>query len=214
MPRFRVPEITVERLSIYLRALKKFPEEKVLSSQELAELVGTTDAQVRKDITYFGEFGIPGQGYHVGKLKEEITHILALDREWELALVGVGKLGTALLAYPGFKKKEFRIRAIFDNDPKKIGIRIEGLIVRSVEKISETLSRYGIKIGIITTPAEAAQDVADRLVRGGVEGILNFAPVRIIVPEKVKLKNVDLSMELETLSYFLSERTSGGSHNF
>jgi len=205
LPKFKVPEVVVERLSIYLRALKKLSDEHVLSSQELAELVGTTDAQVRKDLAYFGEFGIPGQGYCVGKLKEEITRILALDRSWGLALVGVGKLGAALLAYPGLKRKEFQIKAVFDNDPEKIGKKIEGLTIRAVEEICEVLPRYKIKIGIITTPAEAAQEIANRLVQAGVEGILNFAPVHITVPNKVKLKNVDLSMELEILSYFLSK---------
>ena len=183
MPKFKVPEVVVERLSIYLRALKKLSDEHVLSSQELAELVGTTDVQVRKDLAYFGEFGIPGQGYCVGKLKEEIARILAL----------------------GLKKKEFQIKAVFDNDPEKIGKKIEGLTIRAVEEICEVLPRYKIKIGIITTPAEAAQEIANRLVQAGVEGILNFAPVHITVPNKVKLKNVDLSMELEILSYFLSK---------
>ena len=205
MPRFRVPEITIERLSIYLRALRKFTDDSVLSSQGLAKLVGTTDAQVRKDLAYFGGFGTPGQGYQVGKLKEEIARILALDRSWRLALVGVGKLGTALLAYPGLKRKEFQIVAAFDNDPEKIGMEVEGIVVQAVEKICEVLPGKRIKIGIITTPAEAAQNAANRLVEGGVEGILNFAPVRITVPERVKLKNVDLSMELETLSYFISK---------
>ena len=205
MPRFRVPEVTVQRLSIYLRALSRFDDDSVLSSQALAELVGTTDAQVRKDLAYFGDFGIPGQGYPVAKLKEEIARILALDRSWRLALVGVGKLGTALLAYPGFKKVEFQIAAVFDSDPQKIGKEAEGLIIQDVEKMGSVLPRYEVKIGIITTPAEAAQKAADRLVEGGVEAILNFAPVRLTVAENVKLKNVDLSMELETLSYFLSK---------
>lgn len=205
MPRFRVPEVTVERLSIYLRALKKLPPGRVLSSQELAELVGTTGGQVRKDLAYFGEFGTPGQGYRVEKLKKEISCILALDQIWKLALVGVGKLGAALLAYPGLKRKEFQIKAVFDNDPAKIGTRIGGTVIRNVEEIPQVLPGLRIKIGIITTPAEAAQDVANKLVQGGVRGILNFAPVRITVPGEVKLKNVDLSMELETLSYFLSK---------
>ena len=129
MPRFRVPEVTVERLSIYLRALKKFSDDRIISSQDLAEIVGTTDAQVRKDFAYFGEFGIPGQGYRVGKLKEEIVHILALDKKWSLALVGVGKLGSALLAYPGFRREEFKIKLAFDVDPGKIGKIIEGVRV-------------------------------------------------------------------------------------
>lgn len=204
MQRFKAPEVTVERLSRYLRVLRKFMDDNIVSSQGLAELVGVSGAQVRKDLAYFGEFGIPGQGYNVGKLKEEISRILALDRSWKLVLVGAGKLGAALLAYPGFKRKEFRIVAVFDNDLQKIDKKIEGIKIQPPEKISEVLSQCKIKIGIITTPAGVAQDVADELVKGGAEGILNFAPVRIIVPDKVRLKNVDLSMELEALSFFLS----------
>ncbi|MCD6257882.1 redox-sensing transcriptional repressor Rex [Candidatus Aerophobetes bacterium] len=204
MPRFRVPEVTVERLSIYLRALKKFSDDRIISSQDLAEIVGTTDAQVRKDFAYFGEFGIPGQGYRVGKLKEEIIHILALDKKWNLALVGVGKLGSALLAYPGFRREEFKIKLAFDVDPGKIGKIIEGVRVEDAKRIPEILSSNQIEVGIITTPAEVAQEIAEKLVEGGVRGILNFAPVRLVIPENIKLKNVDLSMELETLVYFLS----------
>ncbi len=208
MPKFKVPEVTVERLSIYLRALRKLDDERILSSQELAELVGTTAVQIRKDLDHFGEFGIPGQGYKVRKLKEEIARILGLDRTWRLALVGVGKLGAALLAYPGFKRKEFEIKAAFDSDPAKIGTKIEGFLIRDVKEIPKVLPKLQIKIGVITTPAEAAQDVANLLIKGGVEGILNFAPTRIIVPNEVRLKNVDLSIELETLAYFLSRSKS------
>lgn len=205
MPGFKVPEITIQRLSIYLRALKKFTDEGILSSQGLARLVGTTAAQVRKDLAYFGEFGIPGQGYNIGKLKQEIRHILALTQEWRLALVGAGKLGTALLAYPGFKREEFKIIAVFDNDPKKIGKKVEGITIEPVEKITDILLEYEVKIGILTTPADVAQSVVDKMIEGGVRGILNFAPVHLKIPEKIKLKNVDLSMELEALSYFLAK---------
>lgn len=207
MPRFKVPEVTVERLCIYLRALDKFTEDTILSSRGLATLVGTTDAQIRKDLAYFGGFGIPGQGYQVGKLREEISRILALDRMWKIAIVGAGKLGTALVGYPGLKKrKEFKIVAIFDNDPRKIGQKIEGIEIFPVERIAQIISELEVKIGVITTPASAAQKIAEMLVEGGVEGILNFAPVRLIVPDKVKIKNVDLSMELEVLSYFLAKQ--------
>lgn len=210
MPKFKVPEVTVKRLSIYLRALRKLSDDRITSSQDLAKMVGTTDAQVRKDLAYFGEFGIPGQGYHVGKLKGEITHILTLDRSWKLALVGVGKLGAALVTYLGFKRKEFQITVVFDNDPKKIGRKVESITIQPVKEIPKVLPKYNIKIGIITTPAKVAQDVANRLVKGGVKGILNFAPAHITVSEGVKLKNVDLSMELETLFYFLPKDIKEG----
>ena len=207
MPRFKVPEVTVERLSIYLRAIKDLEEDKILSSQELADLVGTSDGQVRKDLAYFGEFGVPGQGYRIAKLKQEIRHILGLDSTWGIAIVGIGNLGAALLTYPGFKREEFEIRAAFDKDESKIGKVWRGIKVQHVDKIPQVLSEKHIKIGVITTPATAAQEVADKLAKGGVKGILNFAPVRISVPKEIRLKNVDLSMQLETLSYFLGKST-------
>ncbi|MCK4419283.1 redox-sensing transcriptional repressor Rex [Candidatus Aerophobetes bacterium] len=207
MPKFKVPEVTIERLSIYLRAIKRLNEENILSSQELANLLETSDGQVRKDLAYFGEFGVPGQGYKVGKLKKEIRHILGLNTTWGMALVGVGNLGRALLIYPGFKRNEFEIRAAFDKDPSKIGKVWQGVEVQDVENIPQILPLKEIKIGIITTPASAAQEVADKLVKGGVKGILNFAPTRISIPKEVKLKNVDLSMQLENLSYFLNKRS-------
>ena len=203
MPQFKVPDVAIQRLSIYLRALRKLEENRILSSLELAKLIGTSDGQVRKDLAYFGEFGIPGQGYQVKKLRREITQILGLDRTWKVALVGVGKLGSALLAYPGLRESGFLIRVIFDNDPAKIGKVREGLRIQSPETISQVVSQKGIKIGIITTPAETAQKVTNKLIQGGIKGILNFAPVRIVHSPEVKLKNVDLSTDLETLSYFL-----------
>lgn len=206
MPRFRVPEVTVERLSVYLRSIKKLKHERILPSQELADLVGTSDGQVRKDLAYFGEFGVPGQGYRVGTLKEEISRILGVDRVWCIALVGMGNLGAALLAYPGFKRQGFEIKAAFDNDLSKIGKIWQGVIIEDVEKIPQVLAEQEIKIAIIATPAPAAQVVVNKLIEGGVKGILNFAPVRIVVPNGVKLKNVDLSIGLEALSYFLGDK--------
>jgi len=210
VPRFRVPEATIERLSIYLRSIRGLNETRVLPSQELAELVGTSDAQVRRDLSYFGEFGVPGQGYRVGKLKEEISRILGVDSIWWIALVGVGNLGAALLAYPGFKRQGLRIKAAFDNDLSKIGKIWQGVRIQDVEKIPEVLSSQGIKMGVITTPVSAAQEIADKLIEGGVKGILNFAPVRILVPEGVKFRNVDLSIELSALSYFLGNTGVSG----
>ena len=211
MPRFKVPEATVERLSVYLRSIKRLKDERVLPSQELAELVGTSDGQVRKDLAYFGEFGVPGQGYRVGTLKEEISRILGVDRVWRIALVGMGNLGAALLAYPGFKRQGFEIKVAFDNDLSKIGKVWQGVKIEDVEKIPQILFEQEIKMGIIATPAQAAQSVASKLIEGGVKAILNFAPVRIVVPDRVKLRNVDLSIELEALSYFLGRKGIPGS---
>ena len=211
MPRFKVPEATVERLSVYLRSIKRLNNERVLPSQELAELVGTSDGQVRKDLAYFGEFGVPGQGYRVGTLKEEISRILGVDRVWRIALVGMGNLGAALLAYPGFKRQGFEIKVAFDNDLSKIGKVWQGVKIEDVEKIPQILFEQETKMGIIATPAQAAQAVANNLIEGGVKAILNFAPVRIVVPDRVKLRNVDLSIELEALSYFLGRKGIPGS---
>ena len=210
MPRFRVPEATVERLSVYLRSIKRLKDERVLPSQELAELVGTSDGQVRKDLAYFGEFGVPGQGYRVGTLKEEISRILGVDRVWSIALVGMGNLGAALLAYPGFKRQGFEIKVAFDNDLSKIGKVWQGVRIEDVDKIPQVLAEQEIKMGIIATPAQAAQAVASKLIEGGAKAILNFAPVRIVVPDRVKLRNVDLSIELEALSYFLGRKGIAG----
>ena len=210
MPRFKVPEATVERLSVYLRSIKRLNNERVLPSQELAELVGTSDGQVRKDLAYFGEFGVPGQGYRVGTLKEEISRILGVDRVWSIALVGMGNLGAALLAYPGFKRQGFEIKVAFDNDLSKIGKVWQGVKIEDVEKIPQILFEQEIKMGIIATPAQAAQAVASKLIEGGAKAILNFAPVRIVVPDRVKLRNVDLSIELEALSYFLGRKGIAG----
>jgi redox-sensing transcriptional repressor len=210
MSKWKVPEVTVERLAIYLRALRSLSDGMMLSSQRLADLVGTSDVQVRKDLAYFGEFGIPGQGYSVATLKQELTQILALDRQWHIVLAGVGRLGMALLAYPGLKRSRFSIVAVFDNDPMKVSTTVQGLTIQSSDILEAYLEHEHVRIGIITTPAAAAQDIADRMIAGGITGILNFAPTRITVPEPIKLKNVDLSMELETLSYFLSKKNEDG----
>ncbi len=211
MPRFKVPEATIERLSVYLRSVKRLKDERILSSQELADLIGNSDGQVRKDLAYFGEFGVPGQGYRVRTLKEEISRILAVDKTWGIALVGVGNLGAALLAYAGFKRQSFRVRVAFDDDLSKIGKMWQGVRIEDVEKIPQILTeKREIKMAIITTPAKVAQKVANKLIEGGVKAILNFAPVRIVVPTGVKLRNVDLSLELEALSYFLGDKGASG----
>ncbi len=206
MPRFKIPGTTIERLSLYLRNIREMRDERVLSSQQLSTRVGTSDALIRKDLAYFGEFGIPGQGYRVGLLKEEISRILGLDKCWLIALVGMGNLGAALLAYPGFKQHGFKIEMAFDNDPAKIGRVWRGIRIENIENICQILVEEKIKMGIIATPVESAQYVADRLVQGGVRAILNFAPTRIVVPQRVRIRHVDVSAGLETLSYFMANK--------
>lgn len=201
-----IPEATVRRLSLYLRCLERLRDDgrRVVSSGDLSTRLQTTDAQVRKDLAYFGGFGKRGLGYEVQPLISELRSILGLDRRRKVVLVGAGKLGLALVAYPGFKKRNFDICRILDKAPKKIGRIWEGIEVEDVSLSERVLKKERIEIGIIATPAEAAQGVAQRLVKAGVKAILNFAPVRISLPDPVIIKNVDLTLELENVSYHLS----------
>lgn len=203
----KIPEMTVRRLSIYSRCLAQLEEDgvKTVSSQEFAERFHLNSAQVRKDLAYFGEFGIRGIGYYVGNLRVELQRILGLDRAWRVALVGFGNLGSALFHYRGFGHQGFRIAAIVDDDPAKAGRVVDGLTILPLGELPRAVKTHGIQIGIIAVPAEAAQVVADRLVAAGLRGILNFAPVRLRVPREVRLQNVDLSIELENLSFHLAQ---------
>jgi len=207
--RHRIPERTITRLSIYLRCLEEVLADgtTAVSSQQLAERFGLNSAQVRKDLAYFGQFGIRGLGYYTGELKQNLERILGLDQEWEVALVGVGNLGSALLNYRGFQQRGFRIAVVFDNDPGKVGRRIGRIPVTHAEKIVPMLTRRGIRMAVIAVPASAAQTVADRLVAAGVNAILNFAPVQLAVPKRVKALNVDLSVMLKTLSFYTIRAT-------
>ncbi|HLE43635.1 MAG TPA: redox-sensing transcriptional repressor Rex [Methylomirabilota bacterium] len=201
----KVPEMTIRRLSIYSRCLAQLEEDgvKTVSSQELAERFHLNSAQVRKDLAYFGEFGIRGIGYYVANLRAELSKILGLDREWRLVLVGFGNLGSALFRYRGFARGGFRVAAIVDDDPAKAGRVVDGLQILPVSELPRAVRQSGIQVGVIAVPADAAQLVADRLVAAGVRAILNFAPARLTVPRDVRLQNVDLSIELENLSFHL-----------
>ncbi len=199
----RIPEKTVTRLSIYLRCLEELQADGVqaVSSKKLAERFGLNSAQVRKDLAYFGQFGVRGLGYYIRDLKHNLERILGLKRDWEVALVGVGNLGSALAAYPRFPEQGFRIALAFEKDPQRIGTRVGPVPVQDVEKMVPALRRRKIKIAIVATPAAAAQAVADLLVEAGVTSILNFAPAQLVVRDGVKVQNVDLSVLLKTLSY-------------
>ena len=203
----KIPEMTIRRLSIYTRCLQHLEEDgvKTISSQELAERFNFNSAQVRKDLAYFGEFGVRGIGYYVAGLKAELQKILGLDREWPVALVGFGNLGSALFHYRGFGRQGFRISAIFDDDPAKTGRILDGIPILPLRDLSKEAKARNLQIGIVAVPAEAAQVVADRLVASGIKAILNFAPVRLKVAKDVRLKNVDLSIELESLSFAISQ---------
>jgi redox-sensing transcriptional repressor len=201
----RISESTISRLSLYLRLLEEFEAagHALVSSDDLAGRAGTTAAQVRKDLSSFGTFGKRGLGYGVLELSDELRKILGLGRSWAVALVGAGKIGSALFGYQDFRRQGFFIRAVVDSDPRKVGQRWGGLEVRSTDDLEEVLRSESIEIVIIAVPADAAQDVVDRVVGAGIRGILNFAPTQLRVPDSVELKNVNMAVEMEGLSYAL-----------
>jgi redox-sensing transcriptional repressor len=203
----KIPEMTIRRLSVYTRCLLQLEEDGIetISSQDLAERFNLNSAQVRKDLAYFGEFGVRGIGYYVTKLKAELQRILGLDREWPVALVGLGNLGAALFHYKGFSRQGFRIAVIIDDDPAKIGRDVNGVPIVGTADLAREVPARAIQIAILAVPAESAQGVADQLVAAGIKTLLNFAPSRIRVAKDVRLKNVDLSIELETLSFYLAQ---------
>ncbi len=199
--------MTIRRLSIYTRCLLQLEEDgvKTVSSQELAERFNLNSAQVRKDLAYFGEFGVRGIGYYVAGLKAELQRILGLDREWAVVLVGFGNLGSALFHYKGFTRQGFKVVAIVDENPTKIGREVERVPVIASRDMAREVRARGIQIAILAVPVEAAQAVTDELVAAGIRAVLNFAPTRLRVPRDVRLNNVDLSIELETLSFYLAK---------
>jgi len=203
----KIPEMTIRRLSIYARCLLQLEEDgvKSVSSQELAERFNLNSAQVRKDLAYFGEFGVRGIGYYVASLKAELQRILGLDREWAVVLVGFGNLGSALFHYKGFTRQGFKVVAIVDENPAKVGREVERVPVIASRDMAREVKARGIQIAILAVPVEAAQAVTDELVAAGIRAVLNFAPTRLRVPREVRLKNVDLSIELETLSFYLAK---------
>ncbi|HET9327162.1 MAG TPA: redox-sensing transcriptional repressor Rex [Candidatus Eisenbacteria bacterium] len=204
----RISQSTVRRLSHYYRVLEEVEAEgkRLISSHRLAEREGITSAQVRKDLSCFGSFGRRGLGYNVAHLREEIRGILGLDRRWRVAIVGAGNVGTALLAYRGFAKQGFDVVAVFDRDPQRVGQRIGDLVIRDTNDIATVASEQRVDMGVIATPVRAAQEVADQLVAVGVRGILNFAPRKLFVPSHVALRNVDMTVELESLSFALAQK--------
>lgn len=177
-----------------------------VSSEALAQRGGTTSAQVRKDLSFFGSFGKRGLGYYVPELAAKLREILGLGRRYRVAIIGAGKMGSALVQYRGFQQRGFDVVSIFDNDSSKVGTRWNGLTVLSVDQLESTLRSEPVDMAVIVTPAEVAQDLADRLVVLGVKAILNFAPVQVTVPDDVVVKTVNLALELETLSYALHNR--------
>jgi redox-sensing transcriptional repressor len=201
----RPSRASVGRLSLYLRRLEGFLREGVLkvSSGQLGEALGITDAQVRKDLTHLGHLGQPGIGYPVRELIVAIRRVLGIDRDWIVVMVGVGNLARALLRYRGFQQRGFRIVALFDSDPGKVGQAVDGLTVNPPEAMAEVIAVTGAELGVVAVPSEAAQGVADALVAAGVRGVLNFAPVVLRLPETVSLVSVDLTVQLEQLAFLV-----------
>jgi len=199
------PEPTIARLALYLRCLHAALRDAVetMSSADIEAITGISSGQVRKDLSYFGEFGKPGMGYSVAPLVARLSHIMRLDREQPVLIVGAGNLGTALAGYANFVESNFRVAAVYDNNFNKIGRKVWDLEILDVHHMPEINREMNIRIGIIATPAGAAREVADIMARSGVKGILNFAPVRISAPAGTVLRSVDLSQELEILCYFL-----------
>jgi redox-sensing transcriptional repressor len=204
----KVAESTVRRLSLYLRFLEEFEEQGIdtISSEALALRGGTTSAQVRKDLSFFGSFGKRGLGYAVPELAGRLREILGLERRYRVAMIGAGKIGSALVQYRGFKQRGFDVVAIFDVDPNKVGRQWNNLSVQHIADLERELGEHPVDMAVLVTPADAAQSVADRLVKLGVKAILNFAPLQLAVPEDVVVKTVNLALELETLSYALTNR--------
>jgi redox-sensing transcriptional repressor len=204
----RIAESTVRRLSIYLRFLEEFEDRGLatVSSEELARRGGTTSAQVRKDLSFFGSFGKRGLGYSVPELAAALREILGLGREWRVVIIGAGKIGAALAQYRGFRQRGYNIVAVYDSNADKIGRTLEGIAIRDMVRFEADVAADRPEIAVIAIPAEGAQEVLDRIVRTGIKAVLNFAPVQLHAPADVTVKTVNMAMELEGLSFALTNR--------
>ena len=205
------PKAVINRVCLYLRQLEAFQrqDESTVSSSQLGAALGINDAQVRKDLAFFGQFGYPGVGYRIEGLIGELRRVLGIDQEWPTALVGLGNLGRALLKYKHFRRRGFQIVALFDNDPHKVGQKVDGMVVQAIDKLAEVAASRPIRLAILSVPADVAQSVADRIVASGIPGILNFAPTTLTVPPATSVVAVDLSVQLEHLAYKVLN-TQGG----
>jgi redox-sensing transcriptional repressor len=204
----RIADSTVRRLSAYLRFLEDFEGRglSTISSDELARRGGTTSAQVRKDLSFFGSFGKRGLGYSVPELAVRLREILGLGRQWKVIIIGAGKIGAALVAYRGFRQRGFHILAAYDSNPERVGKTLEGIPVRDIGQLETDARKEGPDIAVLAVPSDNAQAVVDRIVRSGIKAILNFAPTQLQVPSDVTVKTVNMAMELEGLSFALTNR--------
>lgn len=201
----KIPDIIIGRLPIYLRALQRMADKGIhtTSSQELGERVGISAAQIRKDISQFGEFGKQGTGYRIPFLIDKLREILQVNRIWDVAVVGAGDMGHALARYPGFVNRGFRIVMVFDNDQAKVGQKIGEFTVQDTSNMIEDIRKVGIEVAMLTVPAAAAQEVTDMLVKAGVKAILNYAPISLTVPEDVRVQHIDPATHLQRMTYYL-----------
>jgi redox-sensing transcriptional repressor len=201
----KIPDIIITRLPVYLRALQRMADKglQTTSSQELGERVGISAAQIRKDISQFGEFGKQGTGYSIAYLIDKLREILKVDRMWDVIIIGAGDIGHALARYQGFSNRGFNVVMIFDNDKNKVGKKIGDFIVDDTSNLVEKVKSAGIKIAMLTIPATAAQEIADKLVEAGVKAILNYAPISLNVPKDVKVQHIDPATHLQRMTYYL-----------
>lgn len=206
----KISSSTISRLFLYYRALLELRDRNVISSEELAKLTDVGAALIRRDLTSFGQFGVPARGYDVARLRDQIRKILGINRKWNVALVGLGYLGNALLRYKGFSQHSFKVVEIFDNDTRKIGKDLAGVKVRDIKELSSVIKAKRIKMAVITVPAESAQSVAGLLVEAGVKAILNFAPVCLKIQRDIRILNIDMTNELTRLSYYLTQENRLG----
>ena len=205
LPDKSVPDIVIGRLPIYLRALAHLEDEgqRIIASKDLAKRLGMSSAQIRKDLSHFGEFGKQGMGYDVAYLREQLRGVLNIDRRWDVALVGAGDLGHAIAYYGGFEGRGFHISCVFDNNPQKVGRRLGRFEILDAADLPAKVEELGIKIAIVAVPANAAQSVVDELVSGGIKAILNYAPITVTVPPGVHVQYIDPVVHLQRMSYYL-----------
>jgi len=201
----KIPDIIIGRLPIYLRALQRLTEQGIYntSSQELGEMIGISAAQIRKDISQFGEFGKQGTGYSIPYLVERLQNILKVNRVWDVIVVGMGDIGHALARYNGFVNRGYQVTMVFDNDPNKIGHKVNNLEIFDMDTMVEKIKQNRIKIAMLTVPASAAQGVANQLVKAGIKAILNYAPIHLNVPGDVRVQHIDPATHLQRMTYYL-----------
>jgi len=200
-----IPDIIISRLPIYLRALRHMQAQhtQTTSSQELGARVGISAAQIRKDLSQFGEFGKQGTGYNIGFLIDKLREILKVVQVWDVAVIGMGDMGHALARYQGFKDRGFRVAMVFDNNPSKVGTKVESFVIRSTQDLVTSIKQSGIKVAMLCVPAAEAQDVTDLLVEAGVKAILNYAPISLSVPSGVRVQYLDPSIGLQRMTYYM-----------